>query len=57
MTVRRLEKVRLSNVDPEDTTYCARIEFTDEEIKSLADSIETLGLRNPPGYVKRAGSS
>jgi len=51
--VRRLEKVRLSNVDLEDTTYCARIEFTDEEIKSLADSIDKLGLRNPPGYVKK----
>ncbi len=51
---RRLERVRLSDVDLEDTTYCARLEFTDEEIQSLADSIEELGLRNPPGYVKKS---
>lgn len=51
---RRLERVRLSDVDLEDTTYCARLEFTDEEIKSLADSIEALGLRNPPGYVRKS---
>lgn len=51
---RGLKKVRLSDVDLENTTYCARLEFTDEEIQSLADSIEALGLRNPPGYVRKS---
>jgi len=52
---RRLERLRLSDVDLEDTTYCARLEFTDEEIQSLAESIESMGLRNPPGYVRKGG--
>ncbi len=50
---RKLERVRLSDVDLTDTTYCARLEFTDEEIQALADSIEELGLRNPPGFVRK----
>jgi ParB-like chromosome segregation protein Spo0J len=51
---RRLEFVKLGDIDLEDTTFCARLEFTDEEIHALADSIESLGLRNPPGYVRKS---
>lgn len=51
---RRLARVRMADVDLEDTTYCARLEFPDEEIQSLADSIKELGLRNPPGYVRES---
>ena len=50
--VRSLERVKLVDVDLTNTTFCARIEFTDEEIQSLADSIEEIGLRNPPGYIR-----
>ncbi len=49
---RSLELVKLVDVDLDNTTYCARIEFTDEEIQELADSIEEIGLRNPPGYIR-----
>jgi len=49
---RSLERVKLADVDLTDTTYCARIEFTEEEIQELADSIDEIGLRNPPGYIR-----
>jgi len=49
---RSLERVKLVDVDLTNTTYCARIEFPDEEIQELVESIEEIGLRNPPGYIR-----
>ncbi len=36
---RKLERVRLSEVDLTDVTFCARVEFTDEEIWDILEKL------------------
>ncbi len=50
--MRKLELIQFSDIDLEDTTYCARLDFPDESIEELATSIKEHGLRNPPAYLR-----
>ena len=46
---RRLERVRLSDVDLEDTTFVSRLDFDEGRVKSLSEDILRFGQRNPIG--------
>lgn len=52
---RRLEQVRLSDIDLEDTTFMSRLDFDEEKIESLAEDIRRFGQRNPIGLRENEG--
>ena len=45
----RLEKVRLADIDLEDTTFMSRLDFDSTTIRLIAEDIEKWGQRNPVG--------
>ena len=51
----KIEKIRLEKIDLEDKTFMSRLDFDKAIIRSLAENIKELGLRNPIGLRPKGG--